>query len=586
MTKTNLRIFYHYWQILKNYKLRLFWSIVTVVLVIVIRTIYIPLVFAKLIDQVSSGLSDQELFAKLIPEALTFLVVYIIGIAVDKLNIWLIWSMEIRADNQLGTKIFNHLSIQSMSFYSDRFSGSLVSQTTRFVSVLSSLLDIFFWQIILLFVSLISISIVLWPRAPLFVLVMLVSTILYTVFVYFTQKKITNLYQSESAAYNKLSGQLSDTVSNISSVKAYANETYESRRYSKFYHKVSLASTKLMNTFIIRSLGFEFFNLIIYGSLIFFLIFGPNWFGLTISSLILIANFSHQLIHHLDRIRRTFRDVGGLIGRAQEMADILDLPVPVVDCSSAQDLIVEAGNIEFKNVTFQHHDGESPVFENFNLKIAPGERIGVVGTSGSGKSTLAKILLRFADLDSGQILIDNQNISLVTQKSLRQNIAYVPQETALFNRSIFDNIAYAKPSASRQEIINSARLANADQFISNLPKSYQTMVGERGVKLSGGQRQRLAIARAILKNAPILILDEATSALDSESEALIQEALKELLKDRTALVIAHRLSTVASLDRIIVLENGKIIEQGSHQELLKRSGTYAKLWSRQSTFLD
>ncbi|MBQ4230753.1 MAG: ATP-binding cassette domain-containing protein, partial [Salinivirgaceae bacterium] len=203
------------------------------------------------------------------------------------------------------------------------------------------------------------------------------------------------------------------------------------------------------------------------------------------------------------------------------------------------------------------------------------------------KTTLTKLLLRFADVQSGEIYIDKQNIHSVQQVSLRENIAYVPQETSLFHRSIADNIAYAKPDASREEIVRAAKLANAHEFIKDLPDGYDTLVGERGIKLSGGQRQRVAIARAILKDAPILVLDEATSALDSESEALIQEALVKLMKGRTSIVVAHRLSTIAGLDRIIVLEDGKIIEQGSHQELLEKHGAYDHLWSRQSgAFLD
>jgi ATP-binding cassette subfamily B protein len=216
------------------------------------------------------------------------------------------------------------------------------------------------------------------------------------------------------------------------------------------------------------------------------------------------------------------------------------------------------------------------------LKIPAGKTVGLVGVSGSGKTTLTKLLLRFDDVTSGAIYIDGKDIRDVTQTSLREAIAYVPQESSLFHRSIFENIAYGKMDATREEVIRAAKLANADEFIRELPNGYDTLVGERGVKLSGGQRQRVAIARAILKDAPILVLDEATSALDSESEALIQEALKNLMKNRTSIVVAHRLSTIAGLDMIVVLSEGKIVEQGSHQELLKKGGEYAKLWSRQS----
>jgi ATP-binding cassette subfamily B protein len=243
---------------------------------------------------------------------------------------------------------------------------------------------------------------------------------------------------------------------------------------------------------------------------------------------------------------------------------------------------VNKGSIRFNNVTFAHPGSNESLFEKFSLTVDAGEQIGLVGHSGSGKTTLTKLLLRFTDIDAGSITIDDQDISKVTQVSLRKNIAYVPQEPMLFHRSLRENIAYGKPGASDKEILKAAKQANALEFIDKLPEGLDTMVGERGVKLSGGQRQRIVIARAILKNAPILLLDEATSALDSESEKLIQDALEKLMKGRTSIVIAHRLSTIAKLDRIVVLEDGAIREQGSHSELLKHDGMYTKLWSHQS----
>jgi ATP-binding cassette subfamily B protein len=276
------------------------------------------------------------------------------------------------------------------------------------------------------------------------------------------------------------------------------------------------------------------------------------------------------------------RDFNRAIGDAKEMVEILDEPL-VVEDKTDKKLRVRTAEIDFHDVTFQHAEQNKPIFEQFNLEMKPGERIGLVGISGSGKTTLTKLLLRFADVADGKILIDGQDISMVTQDSLRRAIAYVPQETSLFHRSIAENIAYGKPDATIEEIKKAAKLANAHEFIKDLPDQYETTVGERGVKLSGGQRQRIAIARAILKDAPILVLDEATSALDSESEELIQGALMELMKGRTSLVIAHRLSTVAALDRIVVLKkDGKIVEQGTHRQLVNKGGDYAKLWSRQS----
>lgn len=314
-----------------------------------------------------------------------------------------------------------------------------------------------------------------------------------------------------------------------------------------------------------------------------FLIFGQGWLGISVSTLILIVTYSQKAQDELWELNSIFKDFNKTFGDAYEMTVILDTPNEVVDIKDAYELEVQNAAIDFHDVSFKHKDAKEAIFENFSLQVQPGERVGLVGVSGSGKTTLTKLLLRFADVDEGEISISEQDIKRVTQNSLRKNIAYVPQETSLFHRSIAENIAYGRPDATIDEIKQAARLANADEFISDLPGGYETLVGERGVKLSGGQRQRIAIARAILKDAPILVLDEATSALDSESEALIQEALVKLMHGRTSIVIAHRLSTVASLDRIVVLENGKIVEQGKHDELLKRKdGVYKKLWDCQS----
>jgi ATP-binding cassette subfamily B protein len=241
------------------------------------------------------------------------------------------------------------------------------------------------------------------------------------------------------------------------------------------------------------------------------------------------------------------------------------------------------GSITFKDVVFQHDGSDDALFRGLNIRIKPGEKVGLVGHSGSGKTTFTRLLLRFSDIQSGTIAIDGQDITAVTQDDLRRHIAYVPQEPLLFHRSIAENIAYGAPGSSQEAIEAVAKMANAHDFIITLPLGYDTLVGERGVKLSGGQRQRVAIARAMLKNAPILALDEATSALDSESEVLIQQALWKLMEGRTAIVIAHRLSTIQKMDRIIVLDNGAITEQGSHRELIARkNGTYARLWAHQS----
>jgi ATP-binding cassette subfamily B protein len=278
----------------------------------------------------------------------------------------------------------------------------------------------------------------------------------------------------------------------------------------------------------------------------------------------------------------SLRNYTRAVGDATDMVDVLAVMPQVVDPAAPQKSRLNSGRIGFNDVTFTHVGADDAIFDGLNVAIADGEKVGLVGHSGSGKTTFTRLLLRFSDIDGGSITINGQDIAKVSQADLHRAITYVPQEPLLFHRSIRENIAYGDPDATEADIIRAAKNAHATEFIDLLPDGYETLVGERGVKLSGGQRQRVAIARAMLKDAPVLLLDEATSALDSESEALIQDALWKLMEGRTAIVIAHRLSTIQHMDRIIVMDNGKIVEQGSHKELLKAKGDYAKLWARQS----
>jgi ATP-binding cassette subfamily B protein len=343
-----------------------------------------------------------------------------------------------------------------------------------------------------------------------------------------------------------------------------------------------------MRSIIKRDVGFG--AILVSLSIVTFLFFigGNTWFGASIGTLYLAMVYMTSIWSQLWQFNNILRDVNRVLGDAQEMTIMRDEPILVTDAPNAATLNVRDAAIEFRDISFRHTDtkvGEE-IFHGFNLNIPAGQRVGLVGHSGSGKTTLTKLLLRFADVQQGEILIDGQNIASVSQESLRRTIAYVPQEPLLFHRTIAENISYGKLDATEDEIRAAAQEANALEFINKLPNGFQTVVGERGVKLSGGQRQRIVIARAILADAPILVLDEATSALDTESEKLIQDALANLMHGRTSLVIAHRLSTVANLDRIIVLDDGKIIEDGPHAELLKRGGKYAKLWNRQTGFAE
>jgi ATP-binding cassette, subfamily B, bacterial len=303
---------------------------------------------------------------------------------------------------------------------------------------------------------------------------------------------------------------------------------------------------------------------------------------LLVGDFVLVQAYLLTTFERLVSINRELRRFYDSFADASEMVALLELPREVPDVPDAPALGVEGGRIDFRDVSFAFNKKSEPVFERFSLSIREGEKVALVGPSGAGKSTVTRLLLRLYDVQSGLVEIDGQNVRAVSQDSLRENIAYVPQEPILFHRTLKENIRYGHRDATDEEVIEAARKAHCHEFIAALPAGYDTYVGERGVKLSGGERQRVAIARAILKNAPILILDEATSSLDSESEALIQDALDELMRGKTVIAIAHRLSTIMKMDRILVMDGGRIVAEGTHHELLNAGGLYEKLWNIQA----
>jgi ATP-binding cassette subfamily B protein len=475
-----------------------------------------------------------------------------------------------------------------MRFHSDKFSGALVSQTTKFVGAFERFYD----NLIFMIVPQIAINIfacaLLWTKAPVVSMILFALITTYSLGAYFFFSKTSRLNEIWAKTRSRQSGRLADSVSNVLSVKSHGRENYEKKLFATVSRSVFNSGMNTMSVFIGRNIALSTVSVLINGVLLVSVIVGGIKFELSVGTMLLIISYGQQIIDNLWNVNNILRELNRNFGDAYEMVKILDTPNNVVDKPHARAIAPAdggkrlLGEINFNNITFQHNGARRAIFKGFNLHIRSGERVGLVGVSGSGKTTLTKLLLRFADVSSGMILIDGQNISDVTQNSLRENIAYVPQESELFHRTLRQNIGYGKPNASEKEIITAAKLANAWEFIENLPHGLDTLTGERGVKLSGGQRQRVIIARAILKNAPILVLDEATSALDSESEKLIQDALRTLMHDRTSLVIAHRLSTVCELDRIVVLKEGKIVEEGSHNELIIRRGEYHKLWSRQT----
>lgn len=512
-----------------------------------------------------------------------FLISALLGeLIVWRLILWSVWRLEIKMGYALYNRCFEYLSQQSSQFHAEKFGGSLVSQTNKFVSTYSLFANTLAWSLLPLLSTMIFTLVILGIRAPWFALGLAVIAVLFTFISALSYGKITHLNEASSVADTKLSGQIADMISNILAVKAFSAEKREAHRFHNLNASSAGAAKNLLNATTRRDIGFASSLTALLLMMFISILIGQAVAGITVGTMVLMLTYSMNMFGQLWNINGIARSFNQGYGNALPMAQILTENVAIKDPKYPQVADFKKGEIRFGAVDFKFHDSHESLFKNFSLHIKPGQRVGLVGPSGSGKTTITNLILRFLDVDAGSITIDGVNIASVTQADLRAQIAYVPQQPLLFHRSLRENIAYGNPDATEADILKAAKQAHALEFIKKLPEGLDTLVGERGVKLSGGQRQRVAIARAILKNAPILVLDEATSALDSESERLIQDALEKLMKGRTSIVVAHRLSTIASLDRVIVLQNGAIAEDGSHEELLRRRGTYAKLWRHQS----
>lgn len=542
--------------------------------------VYIPSLYKELFNGLASGLMSAQGLIKII--------LMILGAS---FVMWAFWRVagftndffQPRVMADLLNTCFGYLHEHSYNFFSSHFVGSLVKRVTRFERAFESVADIFYWNIGQALLRILIILFVLYFYVHwLLALVILIWSVLYVIFSYiFAKFKLR--YDIENAEIDtKVSGNLADTITNSITIKLFGGINKEFKSFRSITQK----------QFQIRKWTWNLsdVNEAVQGALMILLEFvmlytAVKYFKrglLTIGDFALIQAYLVQIFGRLWDLGRHIKQLYERLADAEEMTEILMTPHEVADKLGAGKLKVKEGLIEFRNVTFGYYKLKN-VFKNFNLTIKSGERLALIGPSGGGKTTIIKLLFRFFDIQGGQILIDGQNIAEVTQESLRASLALVPQEPILFHRSLYDNIAYAHPSASKEEVYYASKLAHCHEFISEFPDGYNTFVGERGVKLSGGERQRVAIARAILKNAPILVLDEATSSLDSESEYYIQDALKNLMKGRTTIVIAHRLSTIMQMDRIVVVDSGRVVEEGKHKELLKvKQGIYQKLWEIQA----
>lgn len=486
-----------------------------------------------------------------------------------------------RAMRHIGLQVFKHVHELDLDFHLNRRTGGLARDLERGTRGISFLMRFFVFNIVPTLVEIIMVTAILFYNYGItFAAITVVSVILYVGFSIVTTNWRTEFVRQVATADSEASTISIDSLLNYETVKYFTNETYEADRYDVSLRTWETAKRK--NRLSLLSLNAGQATIITLSmTLMMGLAAQRVALGtMTIGDFVLINAFMMQLFIPLNFLGFVYREIKGKMANIENMFALLDLSSGVNDIDQAPDLKVNAGAITFENISF-HYRPDRPIVKNLNLTIRPGEKVAIVGASGAGKSTLVKLLFRFYDPCEGRIIIDGQDIRNICQHSLRRVIGIVPQDTVLFNQSIFENIRYGNPRASDAEVEQAIELAHLKDFINELPEGAATTVGERGLKLSGGEKQRVAIARTILKRPPILVFDEATSSLDSTSERSILSALQEISQGHTSMVIAHRLSTIVDADKIVVFDHGSVVEQGSHDDLLAQNGRYAELWSAQ-----
>jgi ATP-binding cassette subfamily B protein len=547
-----------------------------------------PLIFAALLSRISQLGSHEGLWQSFGPPLLAYALVLAAATLFGRIGGWMNWGATLRSFGRAITSGYDHLMSLSHSWHTDRPSGEVIATLETSTWAFVDMIDAMVWGILRISVTtlgaIVVLGVVAWPVA-------LVMAGLVGVFVLVLHRRMARVVSAEkefSDAHSRATGVIADTIANLTTVRSQAAEEREKEHVGALVADSLSADLRARKVFTTTRIQME-------SAMAFF-----NWAAIVVGVVLALHHVAAAGAVYLILFYATFvgtsleesfefiRLISRAIGRCAKFAGIAATQPDIVDLPGAPDMVVPRGRVEFRDLRFAYRAG-APLFEGLDLRIEPGEHVGLVGPSGSGKTTLTKLMLRYADRDGGLIEIDGQDIACVTQHSLRGHIAYVPQEPQMLHRTIAQNICYGMEGgdahAVDMDLVRAVgRAAYVDEFVERLPDGYETVVGERGMKLSGGQRQRVAIAQAMAKGAKVLVLDEATSALDSESESLVQEALWHLMEGTTALVVAHRLATIARMDRIVVLDRGRVVEQGTHAELLAagRNGVYGRLWAHQS----
>jgi len=580
-TVKNSQIFKEFWRGMGYYK----WWFLFCFLFFTVATslnMFVPIFYKRFFDVLGNAIDKSANVSNLTHIVFIILAIHLANWIFFQISMIVYNKMESGVMAKLKQKSFDYLMLHSYGFFTNNFTGSLVQRVNRFSRSFERLADSFMFNLLPLLITVIISVTVTWFIAPVVSCVIIAWVLIYSTFnILFSRWKMK--YDiAVSLADSHATGVLADNITNQNAITLFNG--YEKERIS-FAEVTNDQAKKTSFSWTLGQYVDMVQVLLIY--IVEFLVFYYTikfWSnGLaTIGTFVLIQVYIIGLAQQLWGLNRIVRGIYESLADSKEMVEILLTEHEIKDISTAKEMNIKNGAIEFKDVVFSFNQTRE-VLHKTDLNIKAGEKVALVGPSGAGKTTLIRLIFRLYELASGEILIDGQNIKNVTQESLRKNISLVPQDPVLFHRTLLDNIRYGMHNATDEEVIRAAKLAHCDEFIESLPLKYDTFVGERGIKLSGGERQRVAIARAILKNAPILILDEATSSLDSNSEALIQDALDNLMRDRTSIVIAHRLSTIRKMDRIVVLEKGAVVEEGTHEDLiLKKSGLYKNLWNLQA----
>jgi ATP-binding cassette subfamily B protein len=543
-----------------------------------------PYVIRMLVDSITNYTGAREdLWSSLSPVLFAYgglwFLIYIMFAGAGLISAF----MFPRFEAQIRLAMFDYVKEHSYGFFASGLSGSTGNKINDMPRCGTHSLSIIMWIFVPSIIAIIIAFSLFAAIQPSFALILLLWFLTHTGIAFGTARRCQNLSNTHARSLNMVVGHMVDVFSNIISVKSFARSHYE-HKHLKSYQSEELRKNQEASIYIEKT-KIAISTLFMLGIGV-----GFTWHiihcwqqGLiNVAELVFIfmtsMNISNMAWHLGLDIPKFFKE----IGNCQQSIELIRKKHDIKDREGAEPLVVKHGKIEIKNLTFGY-EKERLLFDRFNLIIEPGEKVGIVGFSGAGKTTLVNLIMRFYEIEEGKILIDGNDIREVTQDSLHEQVSLIPQEPNLFHRTLIENIRYGNIEASDEEVIQASKMAYCHEFISELPEGYQTYVGERGIKLSGGQRQRIAIARALLKNSPILILDEATSALDSVTERCIQQSFKDLTNNKTSIVIAHRLSTLLEMDRIVVLHEGKLIEQGSHDDLLAANGRYAKMWSMQAS---